>query len=383
MLRLKAKNEEKTGENSASSIIPKSSALSVATSHRHDGRKRRHVILSFGAALAVTLLFVLSGSTSSRSVLFGKHKTVHEESSASSSSSRNVITNYWSQQTPSSPPPIKKDLHIAFVGNSIIFFNDGHKLLRNMLTAKGYNVTYNACMEGGATLISLWKGCSSSFVTGNRRVRVTLEKLLSPPLDFVILNDQTRSPALAVSRAQTKAFLLRKYAPRLYEAKATPVFLHTAAYRTDLPMMGSFDQFTANLQEGYQEYAHLLTDYFASQNDEGQQQPQKALVAPFGMAVANVRQQHPELWKNLYLDDDMHPSPLGTWLEACVLFCTMLPGEEPPIHTPNFWKGIRLNSPIPTQEEAQILWDESLRITTTGSRNGNDESNAPANEVYQ
>jgi hypothetical protein len=34
-------------------------------------------------------------------------------------------------------------------------------------------------------------------------------------------------------------------------------------------------------------------------------------------AVQHIANQHPDLLDRLYNDDNVHPSPLATWLQAC------------------------------------------------------------------
>ena len=47
----------------------------------------------------------------------------------------------------------------------------------------------------------------------------------------------------------------------------------------------------------------------------------RAMVAPVGLAFANALKGKPDL--KLIVDDKRHPTPAGTYLEACVIFSTL------------------------------------------------------------
>jgi hypothetical protein len=71
-------------------------------------------------------------------------------------------------------------------------------------------------------------------------------------------------------------------------------------------------------------------------------------------------------FKNLYSPDNIHPSPHGTWLQCCLLYCTMI-GEAPPIYNATWWDAARyleerdsedephIAIPFPTDAEAEDL----------------------------
>ncbi len=54
-------------------------------------------------------------------------------------------------------------------------------------------------------------------------------------------------------------------------------------------------------------------------------------------SAAYVKYHKPDLYNMLYAPDHHHPSPHGTWMEACVVYCTML-GEMPPRYNVSWWK---------------------------------------------
>ena len=302
------------------------------------------------------------------------------------------------QQAPSQ----KKHLKIAFVGNSILFIHDGPGLLVAMLEASGdlYDtVEYDACLSAGASLVTLWKdhapmvsgGCSPQFST-TKGTTMTMERLLvgnaDDPVqpkqwDFVVMNDQTMAPAFSVTRRKSLTMLNTTYAPKLYQAGATPILLQTAAYRTEKARevygLGTFEGFTQKLTDGYQAYSTVLTDYFEQQHNLQQHSqsnrpyPTKAWIAPAGSAYAFL-QHNPgklDLFDKLYLDDDIHPSPYGTWLQSCVV-CSTLTGKAPPRYNANFWKTTRGHSrtryPVPSPAEGNALRDVAWQSVRTNWR---------------
>ena len=59
----------------------------------------------------------------------------------------------------------------------------------------------------------------------------------------------------------------------------------------------------------------------------------------------------------LFHTDDFHPSPLGTWLQCCVLYC-IIAGGLPPRYDASWWETSR-HMPddyvLPTEEEAEEI----------------------------
>jgi len=142
---------------------------------------------------------------------------------------------------------------------------------------------------------------------------------------------------------------------------------------------------TLLLQQGYQQYAQVLTHYF-----EEQPQPQHfpdrnrtSRVAPVGDAYLALRGLNKQLWHLLYMRDEIHPTPHGTWLQSCILFATLFPHEPIPNYDPKFWTFHRetnkkddgeepstllsMGYPTPTEQEAHELRELAWRVVTTGA----------------
>lgn len=269
---------------------------------------------------------------------------------------------------------------IAFLGNSMLYFNDCPRLVQQMIEETIAVVKQDTCLRGGATLTSLWEkgnGMSRKFATEQALIETsrtfdelnstavprpvydvgaaTVQELLraEPSWDFVILNDYTQGPARPESRAATQKILREKYAPLLQDS--IPVIVQTPAYRIegikDTADLGDFEAFTDHLAHGVRSFVDTLQH--AGIDD--------CRIAPVGEAYRYLHRNNLDLWKKLYSWDDFHPSPYGTWLQACVIFCTCF-GRLPPIYNALWWERSRYMQPqdekplpLPTDDEAMEL----------------------------
>lgn len=236
-------------------------------------------------------------------------------------------------------------LKLAFLGNSILYYNDCPRLMEQMI-AESRKVEQNSCLRGGANLVSLLRdgnGMRSKFATPPARRSdgsyeigaATVQELLESAPDIVIVNDHTQAPVREATRRASIKALVHDYMPLL--GQATVVFLQTHAYRypgiKDTEDLGDLDDFSDRLLAGYQEYQKVLEKHGV-----------KTTVAPLGEAMRWLHHHRPQLWKQLYQPDHFHLSPSGTWLEACVLYCTILQSPPPPYRA-SWWKSSRRMQP--------------------------------------
>ena len=260
----------------------------------------------------------------------------------------------------------KDEIRFAFLGNSIIYFNDCPRLLEHMLKTRFDRVRQDSCLRGGASLPSLWNdgnGMRTRFGSSENAKHedgtvdtgaATVQALLAPDQstwDYVILNDYTQAPARTETRLETIQALDHLYGPLL--ASTIPILLQTAAYREIVngsDDLGTIIEFTTSLKQGYGEYANTLRKY-----------ADDVRVAPVGDAFLCVHRHNFNLWRKLFHVDDYHPSPHGTWLEACVLYCTMV-REAPPPFQPEWFNTARYMQPpqeeklpLPSLEDAEEL----------------------------
>jgi len=190
-----------------------------------------------------------------------------------------------------------------------------------------------------------------------------------PQFDYIVVNDNTRSPARLQSRQESLSVLESKYIPWFKESGATPIFLCTYGYSTPYRDMGGLStvpEFTSYTYEGYRQYAALVG---AALPDD--QQPR---IAPVGMAFLVVWEENFALWERLFHVDQIHASPLGTYLQGLVVHYTIfgrMPFQEAALRPDlsylwmearRFQPGEHRRSPFPTQEEAAYLYDVALRV---------------------
>ena len=260
-----------------------------------------------------------------------------------------------------------KPIRCACLGNSILYYNDVPRLLEALSDGQ---LTQRSCLRGGATFTSLldkggrmeklWRTpgamqSDGSYDTG----AATVPELLSDECDFVIMNDYTQGPARSVTLEQSVAVLRERYAPLLLRCGGVPVLLVTPAYRS--PTKGSDDlggphEFTGRLMEGYAILAATLKELLPPS--------QSPRIAPVGPAFLIVHDEHPELWHEMFQLDHFHPSPIGTFLEAAVLYYVMF-GKAPAAaldDASRLWSRARAMAPhgedplrMPTNSEMEYL----------------------------
>jgi hypothetical protein len=147
----------------------------------------------------------------------------------------------------------------------------------------------------------------------------TLDKIKSKPWDFVILQEQSQAPALAndyVNKYVVPYATQLDKTIHLDNPRAKTVFFETWGYKN-----GDSDN-CAKVPEvcdyaGMQERLRQVYTVMA-QNAEGE-------TAPVGDTWRYVRKNHPEI--ELYQSDGKHPSPEGTYLDACVFYATLFKKE--------------------------------------------------------
>lgn len=203
----------------------------------------------------------------------------------------------------------------------------------------------------------------------------------TPNWDVVVINDNTQSPATFQSRARSMAFLNEFWLPILKRTGATPVFLWTHAYRQDSMscapsrnMTGSgledIANFTSLTYSGLKSYVNILTPNLP--------ESQTPRIAPVGLAFLVVYEEDPELWKLLFHCDELHASPSGSFLQACIVHYTLF-GEMPDRdhvvrqHMSSLWKTARMMqhaweppNPFPTTKQAEYLYHVAERIMVHG-----------------
>lgn len=196
----------------------------------------------------------------------------------------------------------------------------------------------------------------------------------SPVWDFVIINDQSVRPAIYEKALTSAKALKNKYAPLLEEIEAVPVLIHTWGYDADsadnnanMANLVDVPTFTNLLLEGYQLYAETLKEVLPVELEPR--------IAPVGLAFLTVWEENFPLWKKLFGADLYHPSPHGTYLEACVIYATIYRrAPDPPTSLPvevlfNRTRSRAISGdeqPLPTDDEALYLRWIAQRVALKG-----------------
>ena len=309
----------------------------------------------------------------------------------------NFVNRNMEASTSSSLAAKKRGARVAFVGNSIQYFNDMPRFLtrlsrqahsQTVVNDEPYGAfigTQDSCFRGGVNLVELWRegngmlkygfaseaaliGCNSDGSNTYDVGAPTVKDLLTrQDWDFVVLNDHTQGPARKDTRDATVDVLTKEYARILSKSRAVPIIIETASYRLEginnSHDLGTTEEFQLKVREGVQSYLDAMS--WAA--------PTSSLprIAPVGTAYLHVRENSFQLWEQLFDSfDNFHPSPKGTFLQSCVIFYTMFSCPPPlPLtvkEMADLWKDARMmNSanrtkgyevmPLPTVEEANYL----------------------------
>ena len=199
----------------------------------------------------------------------------------------------------------------------------------------------------------------------------------APKWDYILLNDNSRNPCCSSQREEGLAILESFYIPIFFKTKAIPIFLDTHAYwasTRDMSGLTDIPTFTSLTYSGYQEYADLVAIELPPS--------QKPRIAPVGLALLMIYEEHPEVYEGMIHYDEIHLSASGTLLEAMIVHATIfgkLPDPSLILDTDdgvaNLWKTARrmvpqedLNRPFPSESLAQYLYHIAHRVVVLGEK---------------
>jgi hypothetical protein len=186
-------------------------------------------------------------------------------------------------------------VRILFIGNSLTFFNDLPGMFAELAQSGGYEVDVAMSAHGGWT-------CSDHAESAQ-----TLEMIAKENWDYVILQEQSRLPALVDRRSEKMYPAVRFLDEKARDSGAATVLFMTWAAKNGLPDAGypAFVTLQDEIQTGYLEIANELD----------------VLVAPVGAAWRSALSQDSQL--NLWQADGIHPAPEGTYLAALVFYAAL------------------------------------------------------------
>ena len=224
-------------------------------------------------------------------------------------------------------------VRVLFLGNSYTYANDLPGTFARLARAGGHEVQVAMVAGGGETLEQHASSAES------------LGKLHSQTWDFVVLQEQSETPASSTSASYFMYPAARELAGRARAAGATPMFFMTAAHRDGI--LGSATPSYETMQ--------LAVDqsYLAIANELD------APVAPVGFTWFVVRRDHPEI--GLWQDDGSHPSIAGTYLAACVFYASIFR------HSP---EGLAYGEGLPDAQASVLRTEAGRNVMDLGAQWG-------------
>ena len=177
---------------------------------------------------------------------------------------------------------------MLFIGNSYTYCNDLPAMVAQLAAAGGKPVDVHQVTAGGVTLE--W----------HAQNEVTLAKLHETDWDIVVLQEHSIRPIQDTPKMTQAAAALQS----IIASTGAQTVLYMTWARQHFPEM----------------QAGLARVYIALAQEIG------ARVAPVGLAWEAVLAADPSL--ALHTEDQSHPTPLGSYLAACVFYATFF-GESP------------------------------------------------------
>lgn len=194
-------------------------------------------------------------------------------------------------------------VRVLFIGNSYTYYNNLPETVQKIAATQKIKLSYKANTPGGCTL-------KKHFLN-----KEEINDIKQGGWNFVVLQEQSVAPAKPTETVAAETYT---YAHKLdslihvYNPNAQLIFYMTWGHKdgslepvAKYPIVNTYGGMQDRLKTSYLEMAY--------QNNAG--------CAPVGMAWQRVRAERPDYL--LYLPDRSHPSPLGSYLAANVLFTTM------------------------------------------------------------
>ena len=189
----------------------------------------------------------------------------------------------------------KSTLHILFIGNSYTAANDLTGMFTQLACSGGHRVEAAMAAEGGWT------------IANHLASSETMGKLSGQKWNFVVLQEQSQTPATEYGRRQVMYPAVRQMVSKINAVGAKPILFMTWGHRDGWP------------DGGLQNYTDMQTQLFVGYL--GIAKELNVPVAPAGYAWFEARRLNPQV--NLWQDDGSHPNEAGTYLAACVFYATL------------------------------------------------------------
>ncbi len=207
-----------------------------------------------------------------------------------------------------------EELNILFLGNSLIYYNDMPELFAQIAKANGKRVNVKSVTKGSATI--------SDFAEERTEVGSQAIPLLKDQSwDYVIIEPSRRISPYENTVKEAELASAKKI-QELAKAAGGDVLLYSVWGNND----GTVVEFKANNPTSMVEVAtHLMgrkshTKFMHGINLEFAAALGGVKVAPAGYAFENCIAKY---GYNLYHTDERHPSPIGSYLAAAVIYATV------------------------------------------------------------
>lgn len=229
------------------------------------------------------------------------------------------------------PAQPARPIRVLFIGNSYTYFNNLPEMFAKLAEAGHRKIESRMVAPGGWRLKDHWEKGTAPQLLDNEK------------WDFVVLQDQsslgTSYWVKGTSHVWNDAVFrpyAEKFAAKIREKGATPVFFLTWAAK--------------NVPEDQA----ALSYAYASVAKETH-----SLLVPVGMAWNAIRQERPSLGL-FYEGHGSHPSPVGTYLAACMFYASIL--HETPVGLPAKVVGtpVNLDTEKPEPDKNATLVDMPL-----------------------
>ncbi|MGA2284836.1 MAG: SGNH/GDSL hydrolase family protein [Dehalococcoidia bacterium] len=186
---------------------------------------------------------------------------------------------------------------VLFLGNSFTYVNHLPSTFAHLAESAGRPVQVALVANGGETLAQ------------HAASPASLDKIASQGWTYVVLQEQSETPATAIGRDDYTYPAAGALAGRAEEAGAAPLLFMTWAHKAGLPASGlpTYEAMQQQIDAAYLLIAGELN----------------VPVAPVGFTWYMVRHDHPDI--ELWQDDGNHPSRAGTYLAACVFYASIFP----------------------------------------------------------
>lgn len=207
-------------------------------------------------------------------------------------------------------------LKLLFVGNSYTYYNDLPQMVYEIAKTQKKKLSVSSVTKGGERLSGHLK---------NKKLR---EMLTSQEWDFVILQEQSSAPAKPTANVIADIYPAAKSLDSLIHVgspNAKTIFYMTWGHKNGTTH--KIDNYPlAYTYQGMQERIKTTYLEMTYQNN--------ASCAPVGMAWQRVRSERPDY--QLYTQDCSHPSKLGTYLAANVIYMTLFGQQYQTAYTADF-----------------------------------------------